>query len=94
MDKKELFELCSYMAASAEGLRNEPKDYGPLRLLEALVRLAELTASAYGDSFLREIAEEVREGQKLIVTDKEAFYRFLEQLVVKFAKEAKERCPE
>ncbi len=44
----ELFELCSYIAASAEGLRDEPKDYGPLRLLEVLACLAELAASEYG----------------------------------------------
>jgi len=43
---------------------------------------------------LGEVADEVREGQKLIVADKEAFYRFIGQLVVKFAKEAKRRGAE
>ncbi len=91
MDKNGLFDLCVYIAASTEGLKDEPKDYGPLRLLEVLARLAELTAAEYGDSFLKEIAEEVNGNQDLVMTDRKAFYHFLEQLVIKFAKEAKRR---
>jgi len=37
MGRDELFDLCTYIAASAEGLKDEPKDYGPLRLLEVLI---------------------------------------------------------
>jgi len=59
MNKNDVFELCAYIAASAERLKNEPKDYGPLRLLEALSRLANLAATEYEDSFLKEIAAEV-----------------------------------
>lgn len=91
MNKDELFDLCAYIAASAQGLRDEPKDYGPLRLLEVLRRLAMLTAAEYRDAFLREIAEELNTKQDLVMTDKEAFYRFLEQLIIKITKEAKRR---
>lgn len=91
MDKNELFDLCTYMAASAEGLKWEPKDYGPLRLLEVLSRLARLTAVEYGDNFLKGIAEEVDRKQDLLMTDQEEFHRFTEQLVIKFAEEAKNR---
>lgn len=91
MDRDELFNLCAYIAASAEGLKDEPKDYGPLRLLEVLRRLARLTAAEYEDAFLKKIAKEVREGQRLVMRDKAAFYCFLQQLVVQFAKESKRR---
>jgi len=40
---------------------------------------------------LKEIAEEVNGNQDLVMTDRKAFYHFLEQLVIKFAKEAKRR---
>jgi len=91
MGRDELFELCTYIAASAEGLKDEPKDYGPLRLLEVLGRLAELATTEYEDRFLEEIREEVKEKQNLLMTDREAFNRFLRRLVVKFAEEAKRR---
>lgn len=91
MDKNDLFDLCVYIAASAEGLKDEPKDYGPLRLLKVLARLAELTATEYGDSFLKGIAEEANGNQNLVMTDRKAFYHFLEQLVIKFVKETKRR---
>ena len=91
MDKNELFNLCAYIASSAEGLKDEPKDYGPGRLLKVLVRLAKLTATEYEDSFLKEIAEEVDRKRRLFSVDREEFYRFLEDLVIKFSAESKNR---
>ena len=74
-----------------DGLKNEAKGYGPLRLLEVLSRLATLVATEYGDSFLQEIAEEVKKKQNLVMTDKKAFYNFLNELVVQFTKDANKR---
>jgi len=91
MDNKELFNLCMYLAASAEGLKDEPKDYAPLRLLEVLSRLAESAAAEYNDQFLQRIVAEINDHQNLVMTDKPAFYRFIERLVVEFAQEAKRR---
>ncbi len=92
MSRDELFDLCAYIAASAEGLKEEPKDYGPLRLLNVLGRIAELAAADYEDRFLRETAREVRETQNLVMRDRERFYSFLRQLVIRFAEEAKKRA--
>ena len=92
MTEEQFFDLCMYLATSAEGLKEEPKDYGPLRLLEALERLALLVAEAHDDAFLREIAESVGVKQDLVMTDTEAFYRAIEELVIKFALEAKRRA--
>jgi len=91
MTEEELFDLCMYIAASAEGLKDEPKDYGPLRLLEVLERLALYAAEAYDDAFLREIASEVSESKDLVMTDNERFYGTIENLVIKFASEARQR---
>ena len=91
MNQNDVFGLCAYIAASAESLKDEPKDYGPLRLLELLSRLANLAAAEYEDSFLKEVASEVDAKQNLVMTDKGAFYDYLGQLVVKFTKEAKRR---
>ena len=91
MNQNDVFELCVYIATSAEGLKDEPKDYGPLRLLELLSRLANLAAEEYGDSFLKKVAAEVDTKQDLVMTDRSAFYDYLGQLVVNFVKEAKRR---
>lgn len=91
MSKDEVFDLCAYIAASAEGLKDEPKDYGPLRLLEVLARLASCAAAAYEDPFLKEVAAEVDAKQNLVMSDRHAFYHYLGQLVVKFTREAKRR---
>ena len=92
MDNNELLNLCMYLAASAEGLKDEPKDYAPLRLLEVLSRLAESAAAEYNDQFLQRIVAEINDHQNLVMTDKPAFYRFIERLVVEFAQEAKRRA--
>lgn len=92
MDNNELLNLCTYLAASAEGLKDEPKDYAPLRLLEVLSRLAESGAREYGDHFLERIAVEIDAHQDLVMTDKGAFYKFIERLVIEFAQEAKRRA--
>ena len=91
MKKGELFDICTYIVASAEKLRDEPKDYGPLRLLEVLSQLAALGATEYDDSFLREVVQKVKEKRVLVMADRKAFYDFLTQLVILFVKEAKKR---
>ena len=91
MEKGVLFDICTYIAASAEKLNDEPKDYGPLRLLEVLSQLAILGATKYDDNFLREVVQQVKEKQGLVMADRKAFYDFLTQLVIQFVKEAKKR---
>jgi len=33
MDVERILKLCLYIATSAAGLRTEPKEYGPVRLI-------------------------------------------------------------
>lgn len=89
--QRELFDLAQYLAASAEGLQNEPKSYGPLRLLEVLNRISNLMESTYGDDFMGQVAKEVEQNKDRVMTDEEEFHKFLHRLVIKFAREAKKR---
>ncbi len=91
MNANEVLNLCVYIATSARGLKDEPKDYGPLRLLEVLSRLANYAAEEHDDSFLGDIAEEVAAKSRLVMTDHDAFYGYLEELVIRLVREAKRR---
>ena len=92
MDNEDRFQLCMYLAASAESLKDEPKTYGPLRLLEVLGRIATFGGQANQDPFLLEIAEEVQEKKRLITVDTELFYEAVSELTVRFAAEGKRRA--
>lgn len=99
MDRDEILDICTYIATSAAALKDEPKAYGPLRLMEALSRLVELMGKEYEDSFLKEIVEEVnsqfpdpamREHDRSRPM-RETPSQFLEQLVIKLVRERKQR---
>ena len=92
MDNRERFELCMYLAASADGLKDEPKAYGPLRLLEVLGRVAAFGGQANQDPFLLRIAEEVQEKKRLMMSDSELFNKAISELTARFAAEAKRRA--
>jgi hypothetical protein len=82
MNREELFDLCMYLAASAAGLKDEPKAYGPLRLLEALARLSRLVAEEYGDHLLGDVLASIESKKALQREAPEEFNRFLDDLVV------------
>jgi len=87
MTRDELFELCIYIAASAAELRNEPRVYGPLRLLEVLRRVSKHAAEESGDAFLRDAAAMAESAKALQIEGSEAFYDFLDRMVLSFVKE-------
>lgn len=89
MTKDELFDLCVYLATSAEGLKEELKEYGLLWLLEILGWLVVYAAKSHDDTFLHDIATEVRTNKDLAMKDSEVFYGAIEELVIKFALEAR-----
>jgi hypothetical protein len=91
MNPNDVFDLCVYIATSARGLKDEPKDYGPIRLLEVLSRLADHACAETDDPFLKEVAAEAATKLRLVMTDRDAFYAYLEQLVVSLVREVKRR---
>jgi len=84
-----LFFLCAGIAAGARDLQEMPRIAAPQQLLSILARLAEVVEAEYADSFLTGIAREIE--NSLLALDEEGLYDFLEQLAVRFAREARER---
>ncbi|MEM2864104.1 MAG: DUF6092 family protein [Candidatus Bathyarchaeia archaeon] len=90
-----LFELASFLAVSARGCVDEPHLYGPLRLIDGLSRLVELSRRLpciSADPFLEKIRDQIEENKALIMYDKEKFIGFLDHLILEFAKEIKRRA--
>lgn len=89
-----LFELALFLATSARNCIEEPPAYGPLRLLDALSRLADFpkyAPSLNEDPFLQEMKVFVDERKFLVTTDVKGFRQAAEELVERFAKELKKR---
>lgn len=62
--KSDLIFLISYLVTSARELLDDPKSYGPLRLMEATKRLIAIMGnSGISDSNLEEVVKEIDEGK-------------------------------
>ena len=60
--RDDLLLLLGYLLTSARGLANEPKGYGPLRLLDAAGRLLEIMEEhGMGDDFTKRALEQIDE---------------------------------
>lgn len=93
--EERLFELASFLAVSARGCVDEPHLYGPLRLIDALSRLVELSRHipcVGSDPFLEEVRDRIENNKALIMHDKEKFISFLDSLVLEFSREIKRRA--
>jgi hypothetical protein len=89
-----LFEIAVFLATSARGCVDEPPLYGPLRLIDALSKLADLPRHAPGlndDAFLRHVKAEIDEKADLLMLNPEEFVRFLDELIHQFVLELKKR---
>ena len=86
LSEDEVFEMISYLVASAQGLLNEPAAYGSLRLIDAAGRLAGFAmngASEEAESFLEEL--------RAVMSNPNAYATFLDGSVRKIALELKQR---
>lgn len=94
LSEDEVFELISYLVVSAQGLLEEPAEYGSLRIIDAAGRLANLIgndASDEGGSFLKELSAEIDEGKLLVMSNPDEYASFLESAVIKITRELKRR---
>jgi len=86
-----IFELLCYMIVSARNLDQETKMYGPFRLVDAASRLIEiLEESGIGDEFLSQLRSMIEANKYKVMTDKEGFVAFLDDLVLKMVGRLKE----
>ena len=84
------YDLFCYMAASARGLIDEPKEYGPLRLLQSMERLIDIIEEENQleeKEIYSEIKEMIEERKTLVTSDMEKFVELLDDIVLVLAKE-------
>jgi len=79
-----LEEMALFLLASAEGLFQEPQEYGPLRLLQGVTRISRLLEGRTSHSFLEAKAKEIDENIESVMEDEDAFRRFVSGLVLDF----------
>lgn len=91
--RDDFFLLVGYLLTGAHGLYDEPKGYGPFRLLDAAGRLlAIMQAHELGDPFLEQLAETI-EAERVGHSDDEQLRAALDTLVTEYAVELKRRIP-
>lgn len=91
IDKKKLkssfFELLSFLIVSARNCVEEPKLYGPFRLIDGASRLIEILEKAgIEDPFFQEIKEKIEQKKYTVMGDKNQFIQFLDDLTQDFGK--------
>ena len=89
-----VYDLAMFLLASARGCLDEPPHYGPLRLMQALSRLA--TASRQvpcinADEFLLAAKKKIDENEHVAFQSEEEFTKFLDSMIREFTVELKLR---
>jgi hypothetical protein len=84
----DFYELITFLLTSARGCVDEPKIYGPLRLLDGTKRLIDLLeAREMADDFLRHLNVKIEEAENVVLRDEKRFVQLLDDLVVDMARE-------
>ena len=79
---EDFYGVLSYLLTSALGLVNEPKSYGPLRLLDSTIRLIDvLEARGMTDDFLGRLRPRIQKAENLL-EDERQFAEFLDTLIL------------
>ncbi len=88
--RDEFFALLAFLVTSARNCVEEPKLYGPFRLIDGASRLIEILEGAgIADEFLVEMRGKIDGGKYSVMSDKEEFIKFLDDLTLDFADELK-----
>jgi hypothetical protein len=82
------FRLATFLVTAARDVVDEPAIYGPFRMIDAVDRLM---ASSFDDDFLREIQPELEREKQKVMSDRDAFVAWLDDVAARFAAEAKRR---
>lgn len=88
-----IFDLATYLVASARDCVDEPLIYGPLRLLEGVNRLIQMGEedSRFHDDFLSRMGGGVSKDILKVMSDRDEFRKALDGLLLEFAEELKRR---
>ncbi len=82
------FRLATFLVTSARDVIDEPAIYAPFRMIDAVDRLI---AGQFDDDFLRDIKTELEREKVKVMSDREAFVAWLDDLAATFAAELKRR---
>jgi uncharacterized protein DUF6092 len=82
------FRLATFLVTAARDVIDEPAIYGPFRMVDAVDRLI---ARSFDDDFLNAIQPELEREKQNVMSDREAFVAWLDDLSARFAAEAKRR---
>jgi hypothetical protein len=82
------FRLATFLVTAARDLVDEPAIYGPFRMVDAVDRLM---AGVFDDDFLRALKPELEREKQKVMSDRDAFVAWLDELAAAFASEAKRR---
>jgi hypothetical protein len=82
------FRLATFLVTAARDVIDEPAIYGPFRMIDAVDRLV---ATAFDDDFLREVQPELEREKQKVMSDRDAFVAWLDDLAARFAAETKRR---
>jgi hypothetical protein len=84
----EAFRLATFLVTAARDVIDEPAIYGPFRMVDAVDRLI---ARSFDDDFLREVQPELEREKQKVMSDRQGFVAWLDDLAARFATEAKRR---
>jgi hypothetical protein len=88
----EFFKLTGYMIASARGCIEEPKLYGPFRLVESASKTIEIMEEmGIENEFLIKAKEKIDREKYSVMQSKEKFIKFLDELILDFTSYVKEK---
>jgi hypothetical protein len=78
LSRAQVMELLAHLVASADTCSFEPGYYGTFRLIDAASRLAAAVLDAgLDDPWLERFRQEIEHHKLLLVTDRDAYFRFL-----------------
>jgi nitroreductase len=89
-----IFELAIFLLTAARGCVNEPRMYGPLRLVDAVSRLAKLyskTDLLKSDDFVIRAQKKIDENKFQVMASEESFVKFIDDMIAEFTDELRKR---
>ena len=86
MDEKEIIKLFAYMITSARGCIDEPKIYGPLRIVDSISKLYRILKenNLIGNEEVAKIIEKIEDKKYSCMTDEKEFIAMLDDVIDDF----------
>ena len=86
MEEKDIIKLFTYMVTSARGCIDEPKIYGPFRLIDSVSRLYNILKenNLIRSEEVSKIIEKIEGGKYSCMTDEKEFVTMLDDIIDDF----------